>query len=63
MLDNDDFDVSDCLEVLKSTAQTVCPTVVSMVFDVSENRVHWCENRDLDMMKEKSIDIPLYDTH
>lgn len=41
-----DFDVSDCFEILKSTAQTVCPTVVSMVFDVTDNIVYWCENRE-----------------
>lgn len=40
----DDFDVSDCFKVLRATSQTVCPTVVSMVFDVSNNMVYWCEN-------------------
>ena len=43
---NDDFDVYDCFDILKETSQTVCPTVVSMVYDVSENTVYWCENRD-----------------
>lgn len=42
----DDFDVDDCFEVLKAVSQEVCPTVVSMVFDVSERTVYWCENRD-----------------
>lgn len=41
-----DFDVDDCFEVLKKTAQEICPTVVSMVFDVEENTVYWCENRN-----------------
>lgn len=47
MLDNsaEDFDVPDCFSVLKAVAQTACPTVVSMVFDVMENTVFWCENR------------------
>ena len=43
---NEDFDVSDCFEILKQTSQTICPTVVSMVFDVADNIVYWCENRE-----------------
>ena len=27
---------------------TKCPTVVSMVFDVSENTVYWCEQQHWD---------------
>ncbi|NLW70400.1 MAG: hypothetical protein GX061_04895 [Eubacteriaceae bacterium] len=45
---DDDFDVRDCFEILKSTSQSVCPTVVSMVFDVTENTVYWCENQRWD---------------
>ena len=41
----DDFDVNDCFSVLKEVSQTVCPTVVSMVYDVTEKTVYWCENR------------------
>ena len=41
----DDFDVDDCFSVLKEVSQTVCPTVVSMVYDVTEKTVYWCENR------------------
>jgi hypothetical protein len=50
MLDNatDDFDVEDCFDVLKAVSQEVCPTVVSMVYDVTERTVYWCENRDWD---------------
>lgn len=57
MLDNaeDDFDVADCFELLKETAQAVCPTVVSMVFDVSENMVYWCENRAWNQVEKKKI--------
>ena len=44
----DDFDVEDCFAVLKATSQTVCPTVVSMVFDVTERTVYWCENMQWD---------------
>ena len=43
---DDHFDVDDCFEVLKATAQTVCPTVVSMVYDMTERTVYWCENRE-----------------
>jgi len=42
---SDEFDVKDCFEILMAVAQEVCPTVVSMVYDVSEKTVYWCENR------------------
>ena len=45
---SDDFDVRDCFAVLQAVAQEVCPTVVSMVFDVDERTVYWCEKRDWD---------------
>lgn len=45
---NSDFDTVDCFEVLKACSQEVCPTVVSMVFNVSEMTVYWCENRCYD---------------
>ena len=43
---DDTFDVRDCFEILQAVSQTVCPTVVSMVFDVTERTVYWCENRN-----------------
>ncbi|MDO4482050.1 MAG: hypothetical protein Q4C14_04900 [Bacillota bacterium] len=52
---DDDFDVSDCFEILKSVPQEVCPTVVSMVFDVSENTVYWCENREWHNISSKAL--------
>ena len=53
MLQNasDDFDVEDCFAVLRAVSQEVCPTVVSMVFDVGERTVYWCENRDWDRVQ------------
>ena len=42
---SDDFDVEDCFGILKEVSQTECPTVVSMVFDVTDRMVYWCENR------------------
>lgn len=42
----ENFDTNECFEILKATSQTICPTVVSMVFDVSENTIYWCENRN-----------------
>lgn len=42
----DGFDVNDCFAVLREVSQEVCPTVVSMVFDVRERTVYWCENRN-----------------
>ena len=51
----EDFDVKDCFEVLKAVSQEVCPTVVSMVFDVNENTVYWCENRDWNNINVRKI--------
>ena len=51
----DDFGVEDCFDVLKAVAQEVCPTVVSMVFDVRERTVHWCENRRWDALHEARL--------
>ena len=51
----EDFNISDCFEILKETAQTVCPTVVSMVFDATNNVVYWCENRDWKHIGKKQI--------
>ena len=40
-----DFDVEDCFAILKAVAQEVCPTVVSMVYDVNCRTVYWCQHR------------------
>ena len=45
---NNDFDVNDCFKILKAVSQTVCPTVVSMVFDVTDLIVYWCEKQKWD---------------
>lgn len=52
---DDRFDVEDCFEILKETSQTVCPTVVSMVFDVTEHTVYWCENRNWEKVCRKQF--------
>lgn len=52
---SDNFSVSDCFEILKAASQTVCPTAVSMVFDVAEKTVYWCENREWDKIEKKKI--------
>jgi hypothetical protein len=51
----EDFDVDDCFEVLRQVSQTVCPTVVSMVFDVGERTVYWCENREWDKIRRHRL--------
>ncbi len=51
----EDFGVSDCFAVLRAASQEVCPTVVSMVFDVGERTVHWCENRNWDKIQTVSL--------
>lgn len=48
---SDDFDVEDCFAILKKTAQTVCSTVVSMVYDVTDRVVYWCEHRNWNDIK------------
>lgn len=57
MLDeaSDDFDVDDCLHILKAVSQEVCPTVVSMVFDVNEKTVYWCEQRQWNHIQSKKF--------
>ena len=54
---SDDFDVSDCFEILKAVSQEVCPTVVSMVFDVTEMTVYWCENRQWNQVQKKQFSL------
>lgn len=49
------FDVEDCFEILKKVSQEVCPTRVSMVFDVTERKVYWCENREWNRVCEKQF--------
>ena len=51
----DDFDVSDCFQVLKEVSQTVCPTVISMVFDVTEKTVYWCFDRNYNRVENKKF--------
>ena len=52
---NTDFDVEDCFKVLMAVAQTECPTVVSMVYDVSSRTVYWCENREWDKVRKHAF--------
>ena len=52
---SDDFGVEDCFAVLRAVSQTVCPTVVSMVFDVQERTVCWCENRKWDAVETMKL--------
>ncbi|MBQ6559421.1 MAG: hypothetical protein IJL85_01185 [Erysipelotrichaceae bacterium] len=51
----DDFSVEDCFNILKAVSQTVCPTVVSMVYDVTEKTICWCENRQWDTILQKTF--------
>ena len=48
---SDDFDVQDCFAVLKAVSQEVCPTVVSMVYDVTCRTVCWCQHRQWTSIK------------
>ena len=49
----DEFDVDDCFCVLKEVSQTVCPTVISMVYDVTEKTVYWCYDRNYSRVESK----------
>lgn len=51
----ENFDVQDCFAILKAVSQRVCPTVVSMVFDVSENTVYWCERQNWKQIERRSL--------
>ena len=51
----DDFDVKDCFDVLRAVSQEVCPTVVSMAFDVQERVVYWCEHRNWDQVNQNKL--------
>ena len=51
----DDFDVDDCFEILKAVSQEVCPTVVSIVYDVTEKTVYWCENRNWEKIDQVKL--------
>ena len=57
MLENasDNFDHKDCFKILKAVSQETCPTVVSMVFDVTEMIVYWCENRQWDTIHKAML--------
>ena len=53
----EEFDVPDAFAVLQATSQEICPTVVSMVFDMGERTVFWCENRDWDRIRSARLNI------
>ena len=52
---SDNFDVENGFAVLRAVSQTVCPTVVSMVFDVKERVVYWCEERRWNEIQQFSL--------
>lgn len=45
------IDACKMFGILKEVSQTICPTVVSMVYDAGANEVCWCENRDFTKIK------------
>ena len=51
----DDINIESCFAALRAASQEVCPTVVSMVYDVQERIVYWCENRNWDMVQAVSL--------
>lgn len=53
---DDEFDVKDCFAILREVSQEICPTVVSMVFDVTQMKVYWCEQRQWENIQERAFD-------
>lgn len=51
--DTNTFTYKDGFKVLKQCSQEVCPTVASLVYDVSNKTMYWCENRCFDDIKKK----------
>ncbi|MBQ5792933.1 MAG: hypothetical protein IIW17_02830, partial [Clostridia bacterium] len=51
-----DLDVQGCFEILKRTAQTACPTVVTMVFDVADDTVYWCERMQWEQIHQYKME-------
>ena len=49
--------VWDCFEILRAASQTVCPTVVSMVFDVSARTVYYCLDRDWNRVTVRTLSL------
>ena len=47
----EDFDEEDCFEILKAVSQEEFPTLVSMVYNVTDRLVCWCENRQWEDIK------------
>ena len=45
------LDVQGCFAILRAVSQTACPTVVSMVFDVAQRTVYWCEQMRWDAVE------------
>lgn len=52
---NENFDIKDMFNILKEVSQTVCPTVVSMVYDATLNKVYWCENQNFNDIKMQQL--------
>lgn len=52
---DDSFDVDDCFALLKEVSQTVCPTSVSMVFDVDKLEVSWCIKQEWNNIERKQL--------
>ncbi len=50
-----DMGVQDCMHILQATSQTVCPTVVSMVYDAGANMVYWCTGRSWDNIHTQQL--------
>jgi hypothetical protein len=51
----EELDAFGMMAILKEVSQTVCPTVVSMVYDHASNMVTWCEGRAYDSLSSQKI--------
>lgn len=50
-----DISVDIMFDLLASCSQTVCPTVVSIVYDANNNIVYWCENKEYNNIKSRTF--------
>lgn len=51
----EELDALGLMDILKEVSQTLCPTVVSMVYDHADNIVIWCEDRMYDSLSSQKI--------
>lgn len=59
ILDNSnvDFDYIDGMNLLKEVSQNVCPTVVSLIYDATNNCAYWCLNQNYNDIQNMKFNL------